>query len=148
MPESGAAGAAPARTLVAVFASPVAEHLLRYGRDLGFRTVLVEPETALRIGTPHADLVTAAPLESFVDGTADVVVTDHDRPELGHGQEAEGDAAVGQVEDEEGLGHHGQPVADLGQQLTAEEQAQVAGAEGLEGGGLSGSRLPHPHYFS
>ena len=33
---------------------------------------------------PHADLVTAAPLESFVDGTADVVVTDHDRPELGH----------------------------------------------------------------
>jgi xanthine dehydrogenase accessory factor len=83
-PESGISGEAPARTLVAVFASPVAEHLLRCGRDLGFRTVLVEPETALRIGTTHADLVTAAPLQSFVDGTADVVVTDHDRPELGH----------------------------------------------------------------
>ncbi len=61
------------RTLVAVFAGPVAEHLLRYGADLGYRTFLVDPDKD-RGGT--ADL---PPL----DGTADVVVTDHHRPELG-----------------------------------------------------------------
>jgi xanthine dehydrogenase accessory factor len=33
------------RTLVAVFASPVAEFLLRYGADLGYRGVLLEPAT-------------------------------------------------------------------------------------------------------
>ena len=75
---------AGARTLVAVFASPVTVHLLHFGRDLGYRTVLVEPEPELRVGVGHADHVTAAPLASFVDGTADVVVADHDRPELGH----------------------------------------------------------------
>jgi hypothetical protein len=32
------------RTLVAVFASPVADYLIRYGTDLGYRTILVEPE--------------------------------------------------------------------------------------------------------
>jgi xanthine dehydrogenase accessory factor len=72
------------RTLVAVFASPVAAHLLHFGKDLGFRTVLVEPDSGRRVGTAHADHVAAAPLESFVDGDADVVVTDHDRPDLGH----------------------------------------------------------------
>src|SRR5207248_10639603 len=40
-------GDAPAatqtRTLVTVFASPVAEYLIKYGNDLGYRTVLVEP---------------------------------------------------------------------------------------------------------
>ena len=70
-------GEAPApageRTLVAVFAGPVAEHLLRYGADPGYRTVLVDPDKD-RDGI--ADL---PPL----DATADVVVTDHHRPELG-----------------------------------------------------------------
>ena len=41
-------GAAPvpavSRTLVAVFASPVAGFLLRYAADAGFRPVLVEPD--------------------------------------------------------------------------------------------------------
>ena len=32
------------RLLVAVFASPVADVLLRWGAELGFRTVLVEPD--------------------------------------------------------------------------------------------------------
>ncbi|WUI03479.1 XdhC family protein [Spirillospora sp. NBC_00431] len=64
---------APERTLVAVFAGPVADHLLRYGADLGYRTFLVDPDKN-RDGA--ADL---PPL----DATADVVVTDHHRPELG-----------------------------------------------------------------
>ncbi|MBO2447481.1 XdhC family protein [Actinomadura barringtoniae] len=64
------------RTLVAVFASPVAEFLVRYGADLGFRTILVEPDKDRAEG----DAVTVVP---ELDGTADVVVTDHHREELG-----------------------------------------------------------------
>ena len=36
----------PTALLVAVFASPVSAFLLRYGADLGFRTLLVEPDAA------------------------------------------------------------------------------------------------------
>ncbi|PXY19699.1 XdhC family protein [Prauserella muralis] len=64
------------RTLVAVFASPVARYLLAYGRDLGYDTVLVEPD---RDQAPDG----AVPAVPELDGTADVVVTDHHRPELG-----------------------------------------------------------------
>jgi xanthine/CO dehydrogenase XdhC/CoxF family maturation factor len=71
------------RTLVAVFDSPVTGYLLHFAGDLGFRTVLVEPDGARRDGAPHADHVVAAPDPSLVDDQADVVVTDHDRPELG-----------------------------------------------------------------
>ena len=71
------------RTLVAVFASPVAEFLLRCGADLGYRAVLVEPdpERAATARGTFADVTTSAPAD--LDGTADVVVTDHHRPELG-----------------------------------------------------------------
>ena len=79
-PESGD------RMLVAVFASPVAGFLLRYGTDLGFRGLLVEPDAdradgADGLGGPAVEVVTALPPD--LDGTADVVVTDHHRPELG-----------------------------------------------------------------
>ncbi|GAA1039252.1 XdhC family protein [Virgisporangium ochraceum] len=58
------------RTLVAVFAGPVAEHLVHFGGHAGFRTVLVDPRTDR--GSIDAD-----------DDT-DIVVADHHRPELGH----------------------------------------------------------------
>jgi xanthine/CO dehydrogenase XdhC/CoxF family maturation factor len=69
------------RTLVAVFASPVAAHLLHFGRHLGFRTILVDPEPVAE--PPPADHIARSLAASFVDGTADLVVTDHDRSELG-----------------------------------------------------------------
>jgi xanthine dehydrogenase accessory factor len=71
------------RTLVAVFASPIAEYLLRYGRDAGFRPVLVEPdpERARQASDPGVTVVSSA--DGYLDGTADVVLTDHHRPELG-----------------------------------------------------------------
>ncbi len=72
---------APDRTLVAVFASPVAGYLLHFGHHLGFRTILVDPVPVA--DPPPADEVVTALDKSFVDGTADIVVTDHDRPELG-----------------------------------------------------------------
>jgi xanthine dehydrogenase accessory factor len=77
-------GDAPAetesRTLVAVFASPVADLLLRYGHDLGYRTVLVEPERGRVTGDEDAAVLTHFPT---LDEHADVVVTDHHRVELG-----------------------------------------------------------------
>jgi xanthine dehydrogenase accessory factor len=79
------APAADGRTLVAVFASPVGRSLLHFARDAGFRTVLVEPE-ADRVTEADRSLagsVLAAPDATVLTRDADVVVTDHDRPELG-----------------------------------------------------------------
>jgi xanthine dehydrogenase accessory factor len=73
----------PPRTLVAVFAAPVAAYLLHFGRDLGYRVVLVEPDLD-RVTADHSyDHVASAPDPSFVDDSADVVICDHDRSELG-----------------------------------------------------------------
>ncbi len=58
-------------TLVAVFDTPVARYLLRYGGDAGYRPVLVEP----------AELRTA--IGTDLDAATDVVGTDHHRDELG-----------------------------------------------------------------
>lgn len=66
------------RTLIAVFATPVADYLLRYAADAGFRALLVEPD-AKRV----ADAPTQIPDLSDAPDTADIVVTDHHRDELG-----------------------------------------------------------------
>jgi xanthine dehydrogenase accessory factor len=87
----GAEAAGPTdRLLVAVFASPVSAALLHFGRHLGFRTVLVEPDDDRRADAEAdveaADLSVAgfgALGDELAAGTADVVVTDHHRPELG-----------------------------------------------------------------
>jgi xanthine dehydrogenase accessory factor len=73
------------RTLVAVFAAPVAAYLLHFGRDAGFHTVLVEPDLDLvdPLTAGYADGVASSVDPSFADGNADIVVCDHDRPELG-----------------------------------------------------------------
>jgi xanthine/CO dehydrogenase XdhC/CoxF family maturation factor len=80
---SSAARAACERMLVAVFASPVAGYLLRYGADMGFRGLLLEPDEARAAGaaTLGFPLLTAAPDD--LDDSVDFVVTDHHRPELG-----------------------------------------------------------------
>jgi xanthine/CO dehydrogenase XdhC/CoxF family maturation factor len=75
--------AAAERTLVAVFASPVAGYLLRYGTDLGFRVLLLEPDEARAAGAATAGFGVLTAVPDDLDETADVVVTDHHRPELG-----------------------------------------------------------------
>jgi xanthine dehydrogenase accessory factor len=71
------------KVLVAVFASPVASYLLRYGADAGYRPVLIEPdpERAKEATTDGFEL--ADGLDGVLASQADVVVTDHHRPELG-----------------------------------------------------------------
>lgn len=72
-------------TMVAVFASPVAELLLHFGLETGYRTVLLEPDAgrlteAMKRG-PHQ--IISEPAPEMLGPKADVIVTDHDRPELG-----------------------------------------------------------------
>jgi xanthine dehydrogenase accessory factor len=68
------------RTLVAVFATPVAEHLLRYGADLGYHPVLIEPERA-RAWSSAPKVLSRVPADLGPD--TDVIVTDHHRADLG-----------------------------------------------------------------
>ncbi|WP_433050630.1 XdhC family protein [Dactylosporangium sp. CS-033363] len=64
----GAVDLAPdGRAVVAVFDSPVATQLLHFAATLGYRVALAEP---------GLDGIT-------VDANTDIVVCDHDRPELG-----------------------------------------------------------------
>jgi xanthine dehydrogenase accessory factor len=82
-----ARGRAPAspetRALVAVFASPVADYLLRYGSDVGYRPVLLEPDGDRAAARSPAGVKVAAGFAELSDPRADVVITDHHRPELG-----------------------------------------------------------------
>jgi xanthine dehydrogenase accessory factor len=82
-------GTAPApvdgRTLVAVFSSPVARHLLRFARSTGFRTVLLEPGpgNVTDADRDAADVVVSTADPAVLHPDADVVVTDHHRDDLG-----------------------------------------------------------------
>ena len=80
-------GAVPApaelKVLAAVFASPVASYLLRYGADAGYRVVLVEPDPEQAKAADTAGVELADSLDGIASDTVDVVVTDHHRPELG-----------------------------------------------------------------
>jgi xanthine dehydrogenase accessory factor len=74
------------RVLVAVYLSPVAARLSEIGAQLGFRTVLVEPDPLLRDSAMWAGQ--AVRELGALDGdpelaAADVVVTDHHRDDLG-----------------------------------------------------------------
>jgi xanthine dehydrogenase accessory factor len=70
------------RTLVTVFASPVSGFLLRYGADLGFRGLLVEPDADRAAGAVMAGFQVFPGVPDDLDGSADIVVTDHHRDEL------------------------------------------------------------------
>jgi xanthine/CO dehydrogenase XdhC/CoxF family maturation factor len=71
------------RTLVAVFATPVAGFLLRYAADAGFRGLLVEPDEARASGARMSGFEVLKAVPGDLDDSADVVVTDHHRGEIG-----------------------------------------------------------------
>ena len=136
-------GEAPAetgdRTLVAVFASPVSDHLLRYGADLGYRVILLEPDTdrVAKAGRQDVPVVTALP--AGLDGGADIVVTDHHRPELGtvlRDLLAHPVRWIGVMGNPRHPGPHVQALTDLG--VPASEIARVHRPVGLN----IGSRTP------
>ncbi|SFL68398.1 XdhC family protein [Geodermatophilus ruber] len=121
------------RVLVAVFASPVAEVLLRWGAELGFRTVLLDPDPERGVAVTGF---------AAVDGEladADVVVTDHHRPELGgvlRDALALGARWVGVMGNPRHEGPHVAALTALG--VPAEEIARVQRPIGLD----IGSRTP------
>jgi xanthine dehydrogenase accessory factor len=83
-PVAPATSSVPAeRTLVAVFASPVAGYLLRYAADMGFRGLLLEPDEARAAGAAALGFPLLTGIPDDLDGSADVVLTDHHRSELG-----------------------------------------------------------------
>jgi xanthine dehydrogenase accessory factor len=118
------------RLLVAVFASPVAEVLLRWAPELGYRAHLLDPDPAR-----------GAELTSF-DGDfadADVVVTDHHREELGvvlRDALAVGPRWVGVMGNPRVEGPHVAALSALG--VPAEEIARVHRPIGLD----IGSKAP------
>jgi xanthine dehydrogenase accessory factor len=74
----------PRARLVVLAATPVARWLLRWGRDLGYETVLIEDRVA-RITPEHraeARTVVSSPKELSPRHPTDVVHTDHDAPHL------------------------------------------------------------------
>ena len=73
------------RKLVAVFHTPVSEFLLRLGTELGFQSILVEPDPTRLPSTPkpHGDQVVSDLSAAGLTPHTDVVLTDHHRPEIG-----------------------------------------------------------------
>jgi len=136
---SRSARAAGERTLVAVFASPVAGYLLRYGADMGFRGLLLEPDEARAAGAAALGfpLLTAVPDD--LDDSVDLVVTDHHRPALGvmlRDALATKARWIGIMGNPHHAGPHVEMLTELG--VPAEEIARVHRPIGLN----IGSRTP------
>jgi xanthine/CO dehydrogenase XdhC/CoxF family maturation factor len=131
--------AAGERTLVTVFASPVAGYLLRYGSDAGFRGLLLEPDEARAAGAAALGFPLLAAVPDDLDDSVDLVVTDHHRPELGvvlRDALATKARWIGIMGNPHHAGPHVQMLAELG--VPAEEIARVHRPIGLN----IGSRTP------
>jgi xanthine dehydrogenase accessory factor len=73
------------RALTVVYATPLGLYLLSWGRELGFATVLVEPDTS-RVTPEHravAGTVVNDSGDAEVTAATDVVISDHHRDDLG-----------------------------------------------------------------
>jgi xanthine/CO dehydrogenase XdhC/CoxF family maturation factor len=68
------------RRLALVFSSPVAAELAHFAAHVGYDVMVVDPHPGAEL--PGVARLTAV-AEAGLDATTDVVVTDHDRPELG-----------------------------------------------------------------
>src|SRR6202161_789036 len=131
------------RTLVAIFASPVAGYLLRYAADMGFRGLLLEPDEARAAGAAAlgVPLIAAVPNPDDLDDSVDFVVTDHHRPELGvllRDALATKARWIGIMGNPHHAGPHVQMLTELG--VPAEEIARVHRPIGLN----IGSPTPPP----
>jgi xanthine dehydrogenase accessory factor len=73
------------RRLVAVFVTPITEFLLHFGKDLGYETIMMDPDSGRLHWAEwrYADRVVTVPTDEFVDRDTDVILTDQEREELG-----------------------------------------------------------------
>jgi xanthine/CO dehydrogenase XdhC/CoxF family maturation factor len=71
------------KTLIAAFATPVAEYLLHFAEDAGYRVVLLEPDPDRAASARTTGYEVTGDAVKYLDAAADLVVTDHHRPELG-----------------------------------------------------------------
>ncbi len=127
------------RTLVAVFASPVAGYLLRYGADMGFRSLLLEPDEGRAAGAAALGFPLLTAIPDDLDDSTDVVLTDHHRSELGvilRDALATKARWVGIMGNPHHVGPHVAMLTDLG--VPPEEIARVHRPIGLN----IGSRIP------
>jgi xanthine/CO dehydrogenase XdhC/CoxF family maturation factor len=69
--------------LVVVFASPVAAELAHLALHVGFAVIVLDPDPARAFPVNGGVERVAGIAQTRLDGSTDVVVTDHDRPELG-----------------------------------------------------------------
>jgi xanthine dehydrogenase accessory factor len=138
-PVPAGASATGARTLVAVFASPVAGYLLRYAADMGFRGLLLEPDEARAAGAAALGFPLLAAAPDDLDDSVDFVVTDHHRAELGvmlRDALATKARWIGIMGNPHHAGPHVEMLTELG--VPAEEIARVHRPIGLN----IGSRTP------
>ncbi|WP_285690611.1 XdhC family protein [Actinoplanes sp. NBRC 103695] len=73
------------RKLVAVFHTPTSEFMLRLAGELGFHSILVEPDPTQvpPVARPHGDQLVHDLAAAGLDDHTDVILTDHHRPEIG-----------------------------------------------------------------
>ena len=142
-----ATSATAERALVAVFASPVAGYLLRYGADMGFRGLLLEPDEARAAGAAALGFPLLTAIPDDLDDSADVVVTDHHRAELGvmlRDALATKARWVGIMGNPHHVGPRVGMLTELG--VSAEEIARVHRPIGLNIGSGSRPRSPSPRW--
>jgi xanthine dehydrogenase accessory factor len=129
------------RKLVAVFHTPVSAFLLRLGVELGFHSVLVEPDPSQvpPVTQPHGDQLVADLAAAGLNEHTDVVLTDHHRPEIGEVLKAALEAQtrwIGIVGSPDHEGPHVEALKALG--VPDEQIARVHRPVGLN----IGSRTP------
>jgi xanthine dehydrogenase accessory factor len=71
--------------VVAVFATPTADAILRLGLEVGFRGTLVEPDPTNLQGPPrpHGDTFVSDLAAADITRHTDIILTDHHRAEIG-----------------------------------------------------------------
>ncbi|MBI4259198.1 MAG: XdhC family protein [Actinobacteria bacterium] len=130
--------------LVLVSASPVALELLRLGRRFGYRPVLVEPR-AERVTPEHraaAQLVVRDVGEVSLDGSTDLVCTDHDASGVGEALAAALRSParfVGVMGSRRHVGPHVEALRAMG--FSDEDLARVRSPVGLDVGARTPSEI-------
>lgn len=123
-------------TLVAIGATPVARWLLRWARDLGYVTVVVDRRGVDAASIEAADVTAAAVGDVAIDARTDVVHTDHDAPGLAEDLAAAvrgGARFVGAMGSRRHTVPHLDGLRDLG--LTGDEIARIESPVGYKIGG-------------